>query len=79
MIKQCELSDPSSCLNRSRDNEMLFVLCGRDAAAPATIRFWAAKRIELGKNEPNDPQIIEALNAADLIDLEQQIKGVVKP
>lgn len=60
MIKRDELSDPRSCLNRAQDDEMVFVLLGRDAAAPAAISAWIAERIRLGKNRPNDAQILEA-------------------
>ncbi len=49
MLKRDELADPTSCLNRARDDEMTFVLLGRDAAAPAAIRAWAEERIRLGK------------------------------
>lgn len=60
MRKRDELTDPTSCLSRAREDEMLFVLLGRDPAAPAAIRAWIAKRIEIGKNQPNDRQILEA-------------------
>ena len=68
MIKHREISDPSSCLNRAREDEMTFVLLGRDSAAPATIRFWIAERIRLGKNQPSDPQIAEALACAQTME-----------
>lgn len=64
MIKTRELADPKSCLNKARHEEMLFVLLGRDAAAPVAIRAWVAERIRLGKNEPDDEQIWEALACA---------------
>lgn len=64
MMKARELADPTSCLNKARDNEILFVLLGRDVAAPAAIRAWAAERIRLGKNHPGDEQIEEALACA---------------
>ena len=60
MKKFRELNDPGSCLNRARDNEIIFVLLARDAAAPATIRAWAGERMRLGKNRLSDPQILEA-------------------
>ncbi len=60
MIKREELIDPSSCLNRARDDEMMFVLLGRDAAAPVAIRAWIKERIRLGKNNWSDNQITEA-------------------
>ena len=65
MIKSQEVTDASSCLNRARDDEMVFVLLGRDPAAPVAIRVWANERLRRGKNQPGDPQIVEALQAAD--------------
>lgn len=64
MLKRKELTDPKSCMSRADDDEMTFVLLGRDLAAPATIRFWVAERIRLGKNTESDPQIVEALECA---------------
>ena len=64
MIKREELTNPKSCMSRAKDDEMTFVLLGRDAAAPATIRFWVDERIRLGKNCLMDPQIVEALECA---------------
>ena len=64
MIKREELTNPSSCMSRARDDEMTFVLLGRDVSAPTTIRFWVNHRIASGKNEPDDPQIREALECA---------------
>lgn len=65
MIKRDELKDPESCLNRAQMNEYMFVLLGRDEAAPATIRAWVRERVRLGKNEWTDPQISEALVCAE--------------
>lgn len=73
VIKREELTDPRSCMSRARDDEYTFVLLGRDAAAPATIRFWANERIRLGKNTAADPQIVEAFAAAARI--EQAAQG----
>ena len=64
MIKREELSNPNSCLSRARDDEMTFVLLGRDVAAPAAIRAWINERIRLGKNEDGDDQIVEAETCA---------------
>ena len=61
VIKFEELTNPKSCMSRARNDEMTFVLLGRDVAAPAAIRFWCAERIRLGKNAADDPQILEAL------------------
>lgn len=68
MIKYDELIDPNSCLNKAQANEPLFVLLGRDPAAADTIRFWINKRVELGKNQPDDAQILEALGLAMAIE-----------
>lgn len=64
MLKHKEQTDPTSCLSRARQDEMIFVLLARDAAAPAAIRFWAAERLRLGKNAAGDEQIVEALACA---------------
>ena len=64
MIKRDEIANPNSCLNRARDDEMLFVLLERDDASPATLRFWISERIKLGKNQPGDAQLVEAEEAA---------------
>jgi hypothetical protein len=64
MLKRVELSDPNSCLNRARDDELLFVLLGRDLDTPDTIMEWIAKRIRRGKNKPGDAQIQEAFQIA---------------
>lgn len=71
MRKQDELTNPDSCLSRARDREMTFVLLGRDAAAPATIRAWIAERIRLGKNRPEDAQLVEAEQCARTMEAER--------
>lgn len=64
-MRKCdEESDPDSCWNRAVPEEEVFVLLGRDKAAAATIRFWAAERIRLGRNKPGDQKIALALLAA---------------
>lgn len=68
MIKRQELVNPNSCLNRACDDEMLFVLIGRDKAAPAAIRAWIEERIRLGKNQRADAQIVEAEDCAHLME-----------
>lgn len=50
MIKQLELSDPSSCLNRSQDDEPLFVLCARDQFAPFVVAEWMTRARKAGVN-----------------------------
>jgi len=64
MRKRDELTNPASCMSRARDEELTFVLLGRDAAAPVAIRAWIAERIRLGKNQPGDDQILEAEQCA---------------
>jgi hypothetical protein len=71
MIKIEEISNPSSCLNKARDNERLFVLIGRDPAAPVAIQAWIDERIRLGKNKPKDDQILEAAACAALMAMER--------
>ncbi len=71
MRKMQELTDPASCINRARVNELTFVLLGRDVAAPATIRFWVAERVRLGKNTMHDEQIREALLCAEMMERER--------
>lgn len=70
MIKREELTNPASCMSRAREDEMTFVLLGRDKAAPVAIRAWVAERIRLRKNLPNDPQIREALDCARKMDID---------
>lgn len=71
MLKAKELSDPNSCLNKAKPEERLFVLLARDPAAPEAIRHWVRRRIWLGKNKEDDPQIVEALECARLMEQEQ--------
>lgn len=61
MIKREELTNPNSCMSRAKDDELTFVLLERDIAAPVAIRKWIEERIRLGKNGPNDPQLMEAM------------------
>ena len=71
MRKLTELHTVNSCLNKATDNEMLFVLLGRDKAAPDAIRCWVQKRLLLGLNNVGDVQINEALQCADTMEREQ--------
>lgn len=70
MRKRDELALPNSCLNKARDDEWLFVIIGRDEAAPATIMKWIEERIRLGLNRPGDDQLVDAANVADAIQAE---------
>jgi hypothetical protein len=58
--KHDELTDPTSCLNKARDDEYLFVLRAHDVAAPMAIRHWTDVRINLRKNRRDDPEILDA-------------------
>jgi hypothetical protein len=71
MLKRDELTNPAGCMFRARDDEMTFVLLARDLAAPVAIRAWVAERIRLGKNKPDDPQLVEAEECARAMVAEQ--------
>ncbi len=73
MRKRDELADPRSCLNRAHDDEMCFVLLGRDVAATAAVEAWIDARIKHGKNKWNDPQIAEACQWVETVLAEQRI------
>jgi hypothetical protein len=71
MLKLNELSNPDSCLSRALPYERVFVLLARDVAAPATITFWCERRVAAGKNTWQDPQIVEAMECARLMEEER--------
>jgi hypothetical protein len=71
MRKRDELTNPNGCMYRAKDNEMTFVLLGRDVAAPTAILAWCAERIRLGKNVPGDPQLVEAVECATTMERER--------
>jgi hypothetical protein len=71
MRKRDELTNANSCLLKARMDEMLFVLLGRDIAAPAAIRAWIKERIRLEKNVPGDAQILEAEACAKAMEASQ--------
>lgn len=75
MLKMNELTDPTSCMSRAKDDEYVFVLLARDVTMPATLRYWAAQRIACGKNRPDDPQIVSALAEAMAIEQEHIAAG----
>lgn len=68
MRKKDELSKPNTCMAHAHPDEMVFVLLGRDAAAPAAIRAWVEERVRLGKNVRTDPQVTEALECARVME-----------
>lgn len=74
MLKREELTDPKSCLNKAADDEMLFVILGRDPAACAAVRAWVNERIRIGKNKKGDPKILEALAWLGRVTWEQAAK-----
>lgn len=71
MRKKDEIRNDDSCLNRAHYEEMLFVLLAHDIAAADAVRYWIKRRIELGKNKPDDPQILEAERCAQIMEKEQ--------
>jgi hypothetical protein len=73
MRKKNETRCPTSCLNKAKEDEMLFILLGRDSAAPATISFWITERIRQGLNQHDDAQIIEAMECAKIMEKQNSI------
>lgn len=71
MRKINELTNISSCLQRARNGEMVFVLLARDPAAPVAIMKWCEERVRLGKNVITDSQIMEAVHCADVMENER--------
>lgn len=63
MRKRDELSNPNSCLNKAREDEVLFVLIARDEDAPGTIRDWIKRKVARGR-QPDDPKLLEAEQCA---------------
>src|SRR4051812_20584620 len=61
----------SGCMSKAHDGEMTFVLLGRDASAPETIRFWIEHRIRTGQNKPGAPKLAEAENCARVMEMER--------
>ena len=65
-MRKCEeIVNPNSCLNKAKDDEMIFVVLGRDPAAMATIIEWCNERIKLGLNDEGDTKLSEALECAN--------------
>jgi hypothetical protein len=72
MRKVEELTNVASCMSIAKDQELTFVLLGRDAAASVAIRAWVSERIRLGKNTAADSQIIDALQLAEMMEAERE-------
>jgi hypothetical protein len=70
MRKKDELSLENTCMGHAHPEEMVFVLLGRDSAAPVAIRAWVAERLRLGKNVETDAQVTDALSIAETMELE---------
>ena len=70
MRKFLEQSTPSSCFNKSRSDEPIFVLCARDPTAPGAVRFWAAnyRRRHLSRKTFNERREIKYESALTLAD-----------
>lgn len=67
LLKKAEIEDSQSCWNRAAQDEPVFILLGRDPAMAPTIQFWADYRIEIGKNQPLDQEIMDARLLAEYV------------
>lgn len=63
MRKIDEIEQPTSCLNKARAEEPLFVLRAKDPLAAGTVRAWANAAEISGQHEPE--KIAEARALAD--------------
>lgn len=80
MRKRDAHNDPTSCWNKAQDDEPVFILLARDAAAPAAVRAWIEERIRLGKNKHDDSKIVEAEEWAAQVEHDQEhTEGWPKP
>lgn len=70
MEKWQEKRNTDSCFNKANSHETIFVLLGRDPAAPATIRFWIHERMRLKLNLPPDSQLFDADECASTMELD---------
>ncbi len=52
------------CYDNADPNEPMFILLGRDLAAPRTILEWVYERLRLYADKPNLEQLLEALQCA---------------
>lgn len=78
MRKWTARANPKSAWSRALPMENVFVLLGRDPAAPQTIRNWAAFRLLHAHNSPHDEQIQEALRLADRMEEERAaLRGII--
>jgi hypothetical protein len=63
-LKQDELRNPRSCLNKALADEPIFVLRAKDPLAPQTLRLWAA----MARVAHEQHKIIEALDLAEVME-----------
>jgi len=56
------------CYKEADPDEPIFILLARDTIAPRIIKKWTDKRIAIGKNKRDDPQIVEALKCAEAME-----------
>lgn len=73
MIKNEEIANPLSCLNKAASDEPIFVLRANDHLAADIVREWARRYAESKITDGVDfekekKKYHEALNAADLMD-----------
>ena len=66
--KRENLLNPSSCLNRARPDELIFVICSDDPLAAQTVRHWAT--MAEGLHEPEKVDRARAL--ADMMEKQRQ-------
>lgn len=72
MLKRLEISNPESCLNKSQEDEPVFVLTARDPLFAEMVREWAVRyiaKITASGEQPTERQAIkyhEALKSAEL-------------
>ncbi len=59
--KSDNLLRPSSCLNKTRNDEPLFILRANDPTAPQTVRLWAAMNAD--RRSPD--KLAEAMHVAE--------------
>ena len=67
------------CYANADPDEPMFIVLGRDAAAPIAIRAWIDQRIASGKNKPDDEQIVEAREIADAMEQYRAQRAALNP
>lgn len=77
MRKIDEIEQPTSCLNKARAEEPLFVLRAKDPEAPDTVRTWANNARTRGTHEPE--KIAEAFAAAEAMETYRRENFPEKP